>query len=70
MHLDLSPSGLIQAPRIIDDDVPLFRDHPVVRAVVALTVTLSKDLAITIKRGLYRRGEVAESSEDTTVVFR
>ena len=52
-HLELSSPGLIQAPRIIDDDVPLFREHPVVSAVVAVTVTVSKDLAITMKRGLY-----------------
>jgi hypothetical protein len=53
--------------RIIDDDIPLFRDHPVVRSVVALTVTLSKDLAITIERGLYGRPEVGESCVDVTV---
>ena len=60
VHLELSPPGLIQAPRIIDDDLLLFRDCPVVRVVVAVTVTVSKDLAITIERGLYGRREVGE----------
>jgi hypothetical protein len=65
--LELSSPGLIQAPRSIDDDVSLFRDHPVVYAVVAVTVTVSKDLPITIERGLYGRRKVGESCFDVTV---
>ena len=67
VHLELSSPGLIQAPRIIDDDVPLFREHPVISVVVAVTVTVSKDLAITMKRGLYGRRKVGESCVDVTV---
>jgi len=53
-QLELSSPGLIQAPRIIDDDVPLFREHPVVsRRSLPSRSRLSKDLAITMKRGLY-----------------
>jgi len=60
VHLELSP-GAIPAPRIIDDDVPWSRDHPVGPVVVSVAVTVRKDLAITIERGLYGRREVGES---------
>jgi hypothetical protein len=70
VHLELSPPDAIQAPCIIDEDVTVFHDCPMVRVIVAVTVAVSKDLAITIKRGLYGRSEVGESSSDTTVVFK
>jgi len=55
---DLPSRGLIQSPCIINDNVPLFYDRSVVRVIVAVTVTASKDLATTIERGLYGCREV------------
>ena len=67
MHLELSSPRFIHMPRIIYADVPLFGDHPVAGAVVAVTVTVSKDLAITIERALYGRRQVRESCVDPRV---
>lgn len=52
---ELSPTGVLQAPRITDEEVSLFRDCLMVRVMAAVTVAVSKDLAITITRGLYGR---------------
>ena len=70
VHLELSPLQTLQAPCIIDEDVTVFHDGAMVRVIVAVTVAVSKDFAITIKRGLYGRSKVAESSSDTSVVLK
>ncbi|GLK73598.1 hypothetical protein ACFSKM_16020 [Ancylobacter dichloromethanicus] len=62
-YIELSP-GLIEValPRVIDHNVPMFHHRPVMRAVVAVTVTASEDLAVAIERRLYGFREVGESS--------
>ena len=50
MHLELSPPGVLEPTRIVDNDVPLFHNCTMIRVIVAITVTVSKDLAVTIKR--------------------
>jgi hypothetical protein len=50
VHLELSPPRVLEPTCIIDNDVPLFHDYAMVRAIGAVTVAVSKDLAVTIKR--------------------
>jgi hypothetical protein len=70
VHFELSAPGALQAPCIIDKDVTGFHDGAMVRVIVAVTVAVSKDFAITIKRGLYGCSKVDESSSDTSVVLK
>jgi hypothetical protein len=70
VHFELAAPGALQAPCIIDEDVTGFHDGAMVRVIVAITVAVSKDFAITIKRGLYGRRKVDESSSNTRVVLK